>query len=175
MPINTIPERLNSFRVYIDGSSDVKGLTDIKLPSFESMKETVKGAGIAGEYESPTVGHFGSQKLTLNSRTLTLEFLNLLKQKAYKLDCRGALQEYDSAQGRQIIKKARVLVQGPAVKVDPGKFESGTAVGGSADIEVMYLKLELDGRTVVEYDKLNFIYIVDGQDQMAEIRAALGL
>ncbi len=175
MAINTIPERLHSFRVYLDGTNELQGLTDIKLPSFEAIKETMKGAGIAGEYESPTIGNFGSQKLTLNGRTLTKNFFGLLKLKSQKLDCRGALQEYDSAQGKQVFKQVKVTVQGPCLKADLGKFEQGTAIGNTADIEVMYLKVEFDGQTVIEFDKLNFIFIVNGEDQLAGIRAALGL
>lgn len=175
MSINTVPERLTAFRVYLDGSNDLKGVTDLQLPSFEPMKDTVKGAGIAGEYESPTKGHFGSQKLSLNWRTLNKALLQLLKQESQRLDLRGAFQDYDAANGRQVTRKVRVVVQGPATKVDPGKWETGASTGGSAELEVMYIKLELDGETYIEIDKLNFICIIDGVDYMADVRAALGL
>ncbi|MCL6456491.1 MAG: phage major tail tube protein, partial [Gorillibacterium sp.] len=49
---NLVPEKLNDFRVYRDGNN-LAGVADIQLPSFENMTETIKGAGIAGEYESP--------------------------------------------------------------------------------------------------------------------------
>ncbi|UTW68684.1 phage major tail tube protein [Anaerobacillus sp. HL2] len=39
---------------------------DVQLPSLEAMTETVKGAGIAGEVDSPVIGHFGSLGITLN-------------------------------------------------------------------------------------------------------------
>ena len=61
---NQIPERLINFRVYLDGS-DLLGVASVELPSLESMSDTVSGAGIAGEVESPILGHFGSMTVTL--------------------------------------------------------------------------------------------------------------
>lgn len=175
MSVNTIPERLTAFRVYLDGTTDLKGVADIQLPSFESMTDTVKGAGIAGEYESPTLGHFGSMKLGLNWRTIAKETVLMLRQKAQRLDCRGAFQDYDAAAGEYKIRQVRVVVQGPPTKVDPGKLDSGAGSEGSTEIEVLYIKVEIDGKTVVEIDKTNYICIIDGVDYLAAVRSALGI
>ena len=64
-----VPEKLINFRVYENGN-DLVGVADVELPSLETMTETVKGAGVAGEVDSPVMGHFGSMELTLNWRTL---------------------------------------------------------------------------------------------------------
>lgn len=170
-----VPERLTAFRVYLDGSSDMQGIADIQLPSLDAMTETVRGAGIAGEYESPTLGHFASMKLTLNWRTVSKEMMSLLVQKALRLDCRGAFQVYDSAAGEYKIQRTRVVVQGPPTKGDPGKHETGATSDGSSEIEVLYLKIEIDGREYVEIDKLNYKCVIDGVDYLADIRSALGL
>lgn len=175
MSINVVPERLTAFRVYLDGSADLKGLTDIQLPSLEPMTDTVSGAGIAGEYESPTLGHFKSMTLTLNFRTVTNELFSLLRQQAQRLDCRGAFQEYDAGSGSYTIRQARILVQGIPTKIDPGKFETGAATGGSVDLSVLYLKIDVDGVTRVEIDKLNYKCVINGVDYLAGVRSALGL
>ncbi|USG67448.1 phage major tail tube protein [Brevibacillus ruminantium] len=175
MAVNTVPERLINFRVYVDGSNDLKGVADIQLPSFESMTETVSGAGIAGEYESPTIGHFQSMKLTLNWRTVTKDMISLLRQKAQRFDCRGAFQVYDAASGQYKTQAVRVVVQGPPTKVEPGKLEANGSTDGVTEIEVLYLKLDIDGKNQVEIDKLNYITVIDGVDYLADVRQALGL
>jgi P2 family phage contractile tail tube protein len=175
MSINTVPERLNDFRVYLDGSSDLKGLADIKLPSLENLTETVKGAGIAGEYESPTIGHFKSMQLELNWRSVTDDFLSLIQQKSQLIDCRGAFQEYDAAVGQYKIRQVRILVKGPTAKNDIGKFDKGSTSDGSTSIEVLYLKIDIDGKNMVEIDKLNYKCVINGVDTLADIRNALGL
>lgn len=174
MPVNVIPERLANFRVYLDGTQDLKGVADLELPSFESLKDTVKGAGIAGEYESPTLGHFGSMKLTLNWRTVEKALLTLMKQQAQRLDCRGAFQDYDAGEGRYKIRAVRVVIQGPPISTKPGKYENGATTGGSSEIEVFYLKVTIDGEELVEIDKFNFICKIGGVDYLKDIKTALG-
>ncbi|WP_036713190.1 phage major tail tube protein [Paenibacillus ehimensis] len=174
-PIHTIPERLAAFRVYLDGSNDLKGIADIQLPKFDPMKDTVSGAGIAGSYESATLGHFQSMKLTLNWRTITEANFQLLRQTSQRIDCRGALQEYDAARGATLTKQVRLTVQGLPTGGDLGKFEQGAATGGSSEIEVLYIKIEMDGLKRVEFDKLNYICIIEGVDYLQSTRSALGL
>nr|EIU3915752.1 phage major tail tube protein [Pseudomonas aeruginosa] len=38
-----------------------------------------------------------------------------------------------------------------------------------------YYKLSVDGEVLIEIDLLNFVYIVDGDDRLAEHRKALGI
>lgn len=175
MATNKIPERLIAFRVYADGSTDLKGLADINLPQFASMVDTVSGAGIAGEYESPTIGHFQSMKIMFNWRTPTKEFLRMLRQQSQRLDCRGAFQNYDAGTGTHQTSSMRVVVQGMPTNVNPGNFATGAGSDASSEFEVMYIKIEIDGRTIVEYDKLNYIFVVDGVDYLAAVRATLGI
>lgn len=173
--VNVIPERLTAFRIYKDGTDDMTGVADIELPSFESMKETVKGAGIAGEYESPTLGHFGSLKITLNWRTVEKNFMQLMKQQAQRLDCRGAFQDYDAGEGIYKTRAVRIVIQGPPISGKLGKYESAGNVGGSTEFEVFYIKITIDGKEYIELDKLNFICRIDGVDYLKEIRNALGI
>ena len=175
MGVNVVPERLTAFRVYLDGTTDLAGVADIQLPSIENLTETVKGAGIAGEYESPTVGHFGSMVLTINWRTVSKDMLKTMRQRAQRFDARGAFQQYDAAAGEYRILQCRTVVQGIAKKVDIGKHETGATSDGSTEIEVLYLKISLDGKTAVEIDKLNYICIIGGVDYLAEVRNALGI
>ena len=172
---NTIPERLINFRVYSGGSNDLKGVADIDLPSFENLTDTVKGAGIMGEYDSPTLGHFKAMSMTLNWRTVEENLLNMLKQKAQRLDCRGAFQDYDAGNGEYSVRQVRIVVQGPPIKVTPGKFGEGATTGGATEIEALYIKISIDGSTIVEIDKLNYICIIGGVDYMTDVRTALGV
>ena len=89
-----VPEKLINFKVYQDGN-DLVGIADVQLPSLDAMTETVKGAGIAGEFDSPVLGHFGSMETVLNWRTLEKRNIMLAMQTGVNLDLRGAQQIYD--------------------------------------------------------------------------------
>lgn len=171
---NVVPEKLIGFRAYDDGN-DLLGITDITLPSLEAMTETVKGAGIAGEVDSPVLGHFGSMETVLNWRTITKPFFSLAKQKGIKLDLRGAQQFYDAGKGEYVVKPVKCIVQGIPKKTELGKLDVGTGTGSNNTIETTYIKVSIDGDTVLEVDKYNYIANIGGTDYLTEVREALGL
>lgn len=172
--MRSIPDKLVNFTVYRDGN-EFLGTADVVLPSFEAMTDTLSGAGIAGEIDSPTIGHFGSMTTTLNWRTVGKETIRLLQQTSHSLDFRGVQHEYDASTGERKSVGIRVSVKALPKTGTLGNFQVGSTTGTSNELEVIYIKIVIDGKEMLEYDKLNFIYRVDGVDAMSEIRDQLGL
>lgn len=171
---NKIPEKLISFRVYRDGN-DLLGVADAELPELEPMSETVSGAGIAGEIESPTPGHFKSLALKLKWRVLHADLTSLAAHKAHHLDLRGSIQRYDGGAGEYANYPVKVLVQAIPKKISLGKLETAKPQDNDSEFECVYLKLWIDGKERLEVDKLNYIYVVDGVDYLRDVREHLGL
>ena len=163
-----VPEKLINFKVYQDGN-DLVGIADVQLPSLDAMTETVKGAGIAGEFDSPVLGHFGSMETVLNWRTLEKRNIMLAMQTGVNLDLRGAQQIYDSASGKYKVGNVKCVVRGVPKKTELGKLDVGATTGTA------YLKVTIDGETVLELDKFNYICNIGGVDYMADVREALGM
>lgn len=170
-----IPEKLNDFKVYIDDNNYSPGISDIELPSLNALTDTESGAGILGEYDSPNMGQFESTKLKLNWKSIGQERNLLFKPGSHKIDCRLANQYYDVASSTQKISVDRVIARGPVITNELGKAEKGSKYEGSSEIECLYLKIISDGKTILELDKLNYIYKVNGVDQLATLRKALGM
>ncbi|MGE8036824.1 phage major tail tube protein [Lysinibacillus sp. NPDC093692] len=170
-----IPEKLNDFRAYVNGSPELKGVADLQLPSLNPKAETVSGGGVMGEYDSPNFSHLESMKTTINWRMIGEELLEFLKPVAIKLDFRLANQEYDSLKGSHEFRVNRVVIRGIPMNNDLGKVSKGSPYEASTEVEVLYLKMEYDGKTLVEIDKLNYIYRVGDVDYMEKLRAALGI
>ncbi len=169
-----VPEKLINFRVYMNGD-DLVGISDVTLPKLEAITETVKGAGVAGEIDSPTIGHFGSMELELNWRTLLKTNVILAKPTGVDLDLRGAIQMNDSATGTLKSVPAKVVVRGLPKSTDLGKLEMGATTDTKNTIEVTYIKVTIDGSDVLEVDKYNYICTIDGTDYLSDVRTALGL
>ena len=172
--MNPVPEKLINFRVYENGN-DLLGVADVQLPSIEPMTDTVKGAGIAGEVDSPILGHFGSMTATLNWRTVTKPLVRLAQQKAHSLDLRGAIQVYNAALGEYAVIPLKVVLRGIPKKTDLGKLDVGSAGDASSEFEVVYMKVTLNGETMIEIDKYNYICVINGEDYLLQVRTALGL
>lgn len=172
--MSVVPEKMINFRAYNE-AQDLLGIADVELPDIEAMTETVKGAGIAGEVESPVLGHFSSMTLKLNWRTLQVSPAALSQQKAHLLDLRGANQQYDSAEGAYKTSAIRVVAKCVPKKLALGKLDVGSTTDTSNEFEVNYIKITIDGEEVVEIDKFNYICKIKGTDFLADVRMALGL
>lgn len=170
-----IPEKLNDFRVYEPGNPDYKGISDLQLPSLDPLTESINGAGILGEYESPAFGHLQSLKLTINWRVITKELISFLRPEALELDCRLANQQYNSNAGKHDFIPNRVYVRGVPTRNDLGRAAKGSPYEGSTEIEILHLKVESDGIIIIEVDKINYIYKVNGIDYTRKLREALGM
>lgn len=172
---NIIPEILEDLRIYLNGSTDLRGVADVQLPSFEPLSETVSGAGILGEYETSTPGQFSSLKTTINWRMVTSNLIEFLKPVPIQLECRMANKELDSGSGTQKYSAVRISMLGRPGKNDLGTAKKMGTYDASTEIEILYILIEIDGKVLVELDKPNYKYVVDGVDYMAEVKAALGL
>lgn len=171
---NQVPERLINFRVYND-SNDLLGVATVDLPELESMTDTVSGAGIAGEVETPVLGHYSSMTTTITWRTLEQAAMSLSAQKAHAIDVRGSQQVYDAANGEYTTKAIRVSMRVVPKNVSLGTLEPGATTDTEQEFEVLYLKVFIGGKSVCEIDKYNYIAKFGDTDTLASVRANLGL
>ena len=174
MPYNAVRDKLTDYTVFKDGDQ-LLGTADITLPNIEYLSDTIKGPGIAGEVDMPTMGMTSSMGLEINWRTINADLTELSAPKAHDLEMRGAQAHYDSATGRihqiPVIIKVRALPK----TMELGKFETSSTTESKNSMECVYIKVSYDGKTKIEIDKLARVFYVNGTDYMAEIRQALDL
>lgn len=171
---NAVPERLINYRVY-NGAKDLIGVASVDLPELAAMTDTVSGAGIAGEVDSPVLGHFQSMTVTLNWRTIEKSALALATQKAHSLELRGSQQVYDAANGMLTSVPVKVVLSVIPKTMSLGSFNVGSATDSSNEFEVLYMKVFVGGEEVVEIDKYNYVCKFNGEDALASVRSDLGI
>ena len=69
----------------------------------------------------------------------------------------------------------RAHAQAAGHTVDPGEWAAGSKAEFKYAVDVTYYKLEIDGRVMFEIDPINCVRVIDGVDQLADVRNALGL
>lgn len=168
--VNPIPEKIVNYNVYDEGKKLVGVAGEITLPSLEAMSEEISGAGIAGSYESPTPGHFGSITMEIPFRTLIESTFSLLEPRGRTLTFRASQQSYDVASGRIAHRGLKITVKTMPKSISLGTLGIGKPTETSNTVEVMYLKIEENGVVLLELDKINFIFVVNGIDVFADIR-----
>lgn len=88
------------------------------------------------------------------------------------LTLRASQQVYDK-QGGYNFKGLRVVEIGRVKKFNPGKVEKGEAMEATVTLELTYLMIEVDGQQLLEVDKLNGIYKVNGTDMLAGVNSLI--
>lgn len=167
-------DKMAAFILRESGEIEV-GVADVTLPKISYMTDTISGAGLAGEIETPTMGQLSSMDFGINWRTINKSLIKLAAPSFHALEFRGAQQVMDSQHEELKIESVRIVVRGLPKEADLGKGQTAAKTDSSTTLECTYLKVEIDGDTVVEIDKLNGICIIGGIDYWNAIREALGL
>ena len=89
--------------------------------------------------------------------------------KPVKLTLRGAIQisGNDGIEYQQL----RIVVCGKPKKITGGTLKAGSAMSSGITIEVTYFMVEIAGKSVLELDKLNSVFKVNGVDLLADVRS----
>ena len=173
--MNKIPEVLNDFRVYNEGEANDLGIATIELPALENMTQSINGVGMAGEVDAPVLGHYSSMETTINWRTPTHAAVRMSGGGAVALEAYGAIQQWSSSGNEYNIVQYRVVIRGRSKSYTQGSFEQGNTTDSSNVIETTYLRIDIDGTMVREIDKYGYKDINNGEDNLAAVRAAIGM
>lgn len=167
---NYIPEKINDFNTYLDGNKMIGVAASVTLPEVKMKTSTVSGAGINGEIDSPTIGQFEGMEQEIDFNVLYSSAMDMLSPlSVVNLTLRAAQQVYDKT-GRATPSRACSVVEMGRVKTfNPGKVEKGEGMEAKVTLELTYLLVENDGSPLLEVDKLNGVYKVNGVDMLAGI------
>ena len=167
-----IPDKINNFNVY-DGKSKLIGISsEITLPPFDPLTDTLNVAGMAGEIESEVIGSYGSMKIEIPFENLSDDFFGFAAS-TNPVVLRGAMEIFNTQSQAKKTIPIVITVKGRTMNINPGVLKKGGKGQPSITREITYIKLTMNGSTVVELDKLNNICIMGGVDLLAKIRSQI--
>jgi P2 family phage contractile tail tube protein len=174
---NPVPEKIRQYNVYVGPTASQKlaGVAaEITMPDFLFTSEEISGAGLLGSYESPNAGHTESTAITIPFRTPLREALSLAEGDFANITLRAGMQSTDIANGQIGEEGLVVNVRGPVKQINFGTMVKGQPMNVEVTIEILYFKASRDTGgslfTLLELDKLNFVYVVNGVDKLANLR-----
>lgn len=166
---NYVPEKINEYNAYLDGEKMVGVVPDVDLPEIGMKASEVEGAGMLGVLDSPAIGQFESMEQEVKFNVLYSSAINMLNPlTAVNLTFRAAQQVYDKT-GGYVFKGLRIVEQGRVKKFKPGKLKRAEGMEATVTLELTYILVEVDGTVMLEIDKLNQKYVINGQDMLAGI------
>ncbi|WP_411386984.1 phage major tail tube protein [Pseudomonas sp. MPB03] len=166
-----IPETLANLNLFVDGVSFQGDVPSLTLPKLTLKMEEHRGGGM----DAPVELDMGMEKQEANFTTTgvrreSLKFFGLADGTAFNGTFRGA---YKGLKGK--VTPVIVTLRGTLKEVDMGDWKPGDKAEIKHSIGLTYYKLEVDGRTVYEIDPIGMRRVINGVDQLAAQRSALGL
>ncbi len=170
--IQGIPEVINNYNCYNNGDNKLIGVTgQVQLPDFNAITEEISGAGILGSYETAIPGFYSSIAQEVPFRTLDTDIFSIANpNEPVQLTFRGSEQLTNKENGSLYYKRMVITENGRLKNFKPGTLELGKPMNASVTLEVLYIKIEVDNKVVLEYDKLNTVFVLNGKDMLAEVR-----
>ncbi|KOX66784.1 phage tail protein [Pseudomonas psychrophila] len=166
-----IPQTLFNTNMFIAGQSLQGDVPSLSLPKVTVKTEEYRGGGM----DAPVAMDMGLEKLessfsTNGIRREVLKYFGAFDQTGFDASFRGAFKGQKGA-----VTAVVATLRGGLREVDPGEWSAGSKAEFKYAVDVTYYKLEIDGRVMFEIDPINCVRVIDGVDQLADVRNALGL
>ena len=166
-----LPRTLKNFTLQVDGKGFAGRITELTLPTLTVTTEDFRAGGM----DTPAQIDTGMEALEA-SFTLAeydpevLQLFGLTIQNAVRLVARGALQRNGEA-----AVPITVTMNGHVKEFDPGSWSAGEMTEASFTCGLRYYRLDIDGSTIHEVDVEGMERKINGVDQLATIRTAMGI
>ena len=147
--------------------------SSVKRPSIENMTETIKGAGIMGEIDFPTLLQLAAMEYEISFKNASKEAIELFGQETQHLEVRWATDYLDTSTAKVSIRACKDIIRGVPKKLELGTIETNAGNEATLPLEILYFKNIQDGEVLIEIDKLNNVFIINGVDYAKQLREAL--
>lgn len=167
-----LPRKLKNFAVFKDGISYLGQVPELTPAVLTRKMEDYQAGGMGG----PVKQDFGMDALSMEYKMAgwadgSHSGFGAVRHDATMLRFAGAIDNEDTGQ----VDVAEIVARGRISEIDKGSAKVGEATEHTYKIELSYYKEVLNGQTIVEIDFVNMIEVIDGVDNQAAVRAALGV
>lgn len=145
----------------------------VKLPEIALLSETIKGIGVNGEIDMPTYGQVGALEVEITNNNLSRDTVRTFRQQTHHLEHRWATQVLDPATGETKVVGKKAIMKLIPKSLNLGAIESNKAEETPSKFECTYLKYVVGNDVLLEIDKLNDKFVVDGIDYSGAVRSVL--
>jgi uncharacterized protein len=165
--------RLTNANVYLNGASLLGKAEEVDLPKITAKMAEHKALGMAGGLELPTGFDKLEARIKWNAVYRDVMVLMANPYNTVALQLRGNLENY-GASGRTGENAYVCFIRGQFKEVPTGNFKQHDNVEMESRLAVTYVKVEIAGAPVVEFDALANIYKVNGVDILAKYKQNIG-
>ena len=165
-----LPKILKNFNAFVDGRGYAGRIEEITLPSLTLKTEEFRAGGM----DIPVSLDMGMEKLEAELTFAEYDpelfrLFGLVRNNPVALTLRGGLQGTGEAES------VVVYLRGFFKELVQGTWKPGEKATLKTTLSARYYKLTIDQRELIEIDAENMIRIINGVDQLASLRQAIGI
>jgi len=166
-----IPRVLRNFNTFVNGTGYAGRVSEVELPEQAIKTEEHRGGGMDGSVELDMGLETMTAKLTFAEYNPAIMGLwGNMDGNAARVQLRGALQRDGETAVPMIVE-----MHGGFKTSTLGSWKAGDLSNNEIEMSVRYLKIQIADTVVTEIDIDNMVRVVNGVDQLASIRAAMGM
>lgn len=162
---------LKNFNLYFDGNDFVGQVDEFTPPNLSIKEEDYRAGGM----DAPISIDMGMEKMdtdfTLNGYSSdVLTRFGIAEGQTVPLVGRGALEDINGN-----ITAVVITMTGTIKSIESGAWKPGEKSTLKVSMNLRYYKYVMASETLHEIDVLNYIRKINGVDQLAETRTAMGI
>jgi P2 family phage contractile tail tube protein len=165
--------KLLNASVYADNKSLLGKADEVKLPDLKFVKSDHAPLGLAGKVKYP--GQVDAMEGTIKWNCFYADVYKKFANpyKSIKLTLRGVLDTYvGSDRTSRVPYVVAMTINSDGVPA--GNIKAGDNAEFETAYSATYLKVEVAGEVILEFDAVNNIHFVDGVDLLKEFRQIIG-
>ena len=171
MALATMPRVMKNFSITVAGRGYIGIAEEVRLPDLRLKIDEHRGAGM----DMPIPIDLGMEKIDIGFTLAehnedVFKYFGLVNQNAVAVTFRGAMRDDTTPAVPYII-----TAQGMYQEIRQGTIRNGDRNRLEAMISCRYYLLSIGGVNLIEIDADNFIRSINGVDQLADMRQALGM
>ena len=167
-----IKDILTDINAYVDGRGYTGRVAELVNPKLTPKMREYMAGGLGAPVDVPT----GQLEKLESEVTLTgvdpdvISLFGVTMGDTVPFVFRGSTQSEDGSQGKVVVTQRGLIKE-----LDWGTWKPGEDSTLKLSLTLHYYRYEYNGRTLIEADPANYKLVVNGVDQLAGLRDALGI
>lgn len=161
---------LTNLTLFVDGRPYAGSVTELKVPTLKPLIREHTAGGLGAPYPVPMamMEKLEAEFTIVGASAEVLKILRLVPGESVPVRFLGAAFDSDGT-----CRQIEVVLRGYAEQIEQDAWKPTETAPCKVTFFCTYYKYSVGGAVIHEIDPINLIAIVDGKDQMQEVRKAL--
>jgi len=171
-----LPKILRNFNAFVDGRGFAGRIEEIHLPKLSLKTEEFKAGGM----DIPVQIDLGMEKLEAELTFAEYDselfrLFGIVGNTGVAFTLRGCMQGAGGGSSSDNAQSIVINLRGIIKELEAGTWKAGEKTNLKCTVAAEYYKLTIDNRELIEIDAKNMVRKINGVDQLASLRNAIGI